>query len=75
MHRYVGHHCIGHQPIRHCDVDMAPKRQVARGAGADEVVDASGPWKDEVKILTAPKAVDVVLDPVGAPPPNRRFAR
>ena len=38
------------------------KEQVARDAGADEVVRSDGPWKDEVKALGG---ADVVLDPVG----------
>src|SRR5581483_5939080 len=45
-------------------VSSAEKEQVAREAGADEVVRADGPWKDEVKELSG-GGVDVVLDPVG----------
>ncbi len=41
-------------------VSTDAKQDVARQAGADQVVRADGPWKDEVKGL-----VDVVLDPVG----------
>lgn len=40
------------------------KEQVARQAGADEVVRSDGPWKDQVRELTDGGA-DVVLDPVG----------
>src|SRR6476660_8120666 len=43
-------------------VSSAEKADVAREAGADEVVRSDGPWKDEVKALGG---VDVVLDPVG----------
>src|SRR5579884_3044410 len=35
-----------------------------REAGADEVLRADGPWKDQVKELSG-GGVDVVLDPVG----------
>jgi NADPH2:quinone reductase len=45
-------------------VSSDAKEQVARDAGADEVVRADGPWKDEVKALTKGGA-HVVLDPVG----------
>ena len=40
------------------------KERVARDAGADEVVRADGPWKDQAKELSG-GGVDVVLDPVG----------
>ena len=40
------------------------KAQIARAAGADEVLRVDGPWKDEAKELTG-GGVDVVLDPVG----------
>jgi NADPH2:quinone reductase len=40
------------------------KEQVARAAGADEVLRVDGPWKDEAKQLSG-GGVDVVLDPVG----------
>jgi NADPH2:quinone reductase len=40
------------------------KEQVAREAGADEVVRSDGSWKDEAKELSG-GGVDVVLDPVG----------
>jgi NADPH2:quinone reductase len=45
-------------------VSSDAKEEVARQAGADEVVRADGPWKDEVKALTDGGA-HVVLDPVG----------
>ncbi len=45
-------------------VSSDAKERVARDAGADEVVRADGPWKDEVRQLTDGGA-DLVLDPVG----------
>jgi NADPH2:quinone reductase len=45
-------------------VSSDEKEQVARDAGADEVVRSDGPWKDEAKELSG-GGVDVVLDPVG----------
>jgi NADPH2:quinone reductase len=45
-------------------VSSDAKAEVARAAGADAVVRADGPWKDEVKELSD-GGVDVVLDPVG----------
>ena len=45
-------------------VSSDEKEQVAREAGADEVVRSDGPWKDEAKELSG-GGVDVVLDPVG----------
>jgi NADPH2:quinone reductase len=45
-------------------VSSDEKEQVARDAGADEVVRSDGPWKDQVKELSA-GGVDLVLDPVG----------
>jgi NADPH2:quinone reductase len=45
-------------------VSTDEKEQVAREAGADEVVRSDGPWKDEVKELSG-GGVDLVLDPVG----------
>src|SRR3954447_2353014 len=45
-------------------VSTEEKERVAREAGADEVVRADGPWKDEVKELSG-GGVDLVLDPVG----------
>jgi NADPH2:quinone reductase len=46
-------------------VSSEAKEQVAREAGADHVLRADGPWKDEAKELSG-GGVDVVLDPVGA---------
>ena len=44
----------------------AEKLQVARDAGADEVIDYSdGELKDKVKALTNGKGADVIYDPVG----------
>jgi NADPH2:quinone reductase len=43
-------------------VSSDDKEQVARDAGADEVVRSDGPWKDQVKELGG---ADLVLDPVG----------
>jgi NADPH:quinone reductase len=43
-------------------VSSDEKEQVARDAGADEVVRSGGAWKDEVKALGG---ADVVIDPVG----------
>jgi NADPH2:quinone reductase len=40
------------------------KERVAREAGADEVVRADGPWKDQAKEITG-GGVDIVVDPVG----------
>ena len=45
-------------------VSSDEKEQVARDAGADEVVRSDGPWKDEAKELSG-GGVDIVLDPVG----------
>src|SRR5581483_2170255 len=45
-------------------VSSDEKEQVARSAGADHVVRADGPWKDEAKELSD-GGVDIVLDPVG----------
>jgi NADPH2:quinone reductase len=45
-------------------VSSDAKEQVARDAGADEVVRSDGPWKDQVKELSG-GGVDLVLDPVG----------
>jgi NADPH:quinone reductase len=45
-------------------VSSDEKEEVARGAGADEVVRSDGPWKDQAKQLSG-GGVDVVLDPVG----------
>jgi NADPH2:quinone reductase len=45
-------------------VSSDEKETVARRAGADEVVRADGPWRDEAKELSD-GGVDVVVDPVG----------
>jgi len=45
-------------------VSSEEKERVAREAGADEVLRADGPWRDQAKELTG-GGVDVVLDPVG----------
>jgi NADPH:quinone reductase len=45
-------------------VSSDEKAQVARDAGADEVVRSDGEWKDEAKELSG-GGVDVVIDPVG----------
>jgi len=45
-------------------VSSDEKEQVARDAGADDVVRSDGPWKDEAKELSG-GGVDVVIDPVG----------
>jgi NADPH2:quinone reductase len=45
-------------------VSTDEKEQVAREAGADEVVRSDGPWKDQAKELSG-GGVDVVIDPVG----------
>ena len=45
-------------------VSSDEKEEIARSAGADEVVRSDGPWKDEAKQLSG-GGVDLVLDPVG----------
>src|SRR6185437_16858920 len=45
-------------------VSSDEKAEVAREAGADEVVRSDGPWKDQAKELSG-GGVDIVLDPVG----------
>jgi NADPH2:quinone reductase len=45
-------------------VSTDEKERIARAAGADHVLRADGPWKDEARELTD-GGVDVVLDPVG----------
>ena len=45
-------------------VSSDEKEQVAREAGADEVVRSDGPWREQAVELTG-GGVDVVLDPVG----------
>jgi NADPH2:quinone reductase len=41
------------------------KRKAATDAGADEVIDGSGDWRERVKELTEGRGVDAVFDPVG----------
>jgi NADPH:quinone reductase len=43
-------------------VSSDAKEQVARDAGADEVLRSDGPWKDQAKELGG---ADVIVDPVG----------
>jgi NADPH2:quinone reductase len=45
-------------------VSTEEKERVARQAGADEVLRADGPWKDQAKEISH-GGVDVVIDPVG----------
>ncbi len=45
-------------------VSSDEKERVAREAGADEVVRADGPWREQVQELSG-GGVDIVLDPVG----------
>jgi NADPH2:quinone reductase len=45
-------------------VSSDEKEQVAREAGADEVLRSDGPWKDQAKEVSG-GGVDIVLDPVG----------
>jgi NADPH:quinone reductase len=45
-------------------VSTDEKEQVAKQAGAEHVLRADGPWKDEAKELSS-GGVDIVLDPVG----------
>jgi NADPH2:quinone reductase len=45
-------------------VSTAEKEEVARRAGADEVVRSDGEWRDEAKELSG-GGVDLVIDPVG----------
>jgi NADPH:quinone reductase len=45
-------------------VSSDEKERVARDAGAEDVVRADGPWREQVQELTG-GGVDVVLDPVG----------
>jgi NADPH:quinone reductase len=45
-------------------VSSDAKEQIARDAGAGEVLRSDGPWKDEAKALSG-GGVDIVLDPVG----------
>jgi len=46
-------------------VSSAEKEQVARAAGAADVVRSDGPWRQQVLELTGGRGVDIVLDPVG----------
>jgi len=46
-------------------VSSEEKAQVAREAGADDIVRSDGPWKDEARELTGGAGVDIVVDPVG----------
>jgi NADPH2:quinone reductase len=46
-------------------VSSDAKEEVARKAGADEVVRSDGEWLKDVKALTNGRGVDVVMDPVG----------
>ena len=41
------------------------KRKAATDAGADEVIDAAGEWRESVKELTGGRGADVIFDPVG----------
>jgi NADPH2:quinone reductase len=45
-------------------VSSDAKAEVARAAGADEIVRSDGPWKDQAREWSG-GGVDVVLDPVG----------
>ena len=45
-------------------VSSDDKEEVARAAGADEVVRSDGPWREQVQEITE-GGVDVVVDPVG----------
>ncbi len=55
-------HGLGAQTIAVVSSDA--KAQVARDAGAEQVLRVEGPWKDEAKELSG-GGVHVVLDPVG----------
>jgi NADPH:quinone reductase len=46
-------------------VSTDEKEEVARKAGADEVVRSTGEWRKEVQVLTNGEGVDIVVDPVG----------
>jgi NADPH2:quinone reductase len=59
----VGHE-LGARVIAGASTDE--KREFARRAGADEVLDYSqSGWRDALKALTGGRGVDVVFDPVG----------
>ena len=51
-------------------VSSDAKEDVARRAGADDVVRSDSDWRGEVKTLTNGRGVDLVMDPVG----GERFA-
>lgn len=46
-------------------VSSDEKERIATAAGADEVVRANGPWKDDVLRLTGGRGVEIAFDPVG----------
>jgi NADPH2:quinone reductase len=46
-------------------VSTDEKEEVARRAGADEVVRSTGDWRSDVKEITGGQGVDIVMDPVG----------
>ena len=43
----------------------AEKAEIARRAGADEVIDAAGDWADALQAAGGGSGVDVIVDPVG----------
>jgi NADPH2:quinone reductase len=52
----------------------AEKREIARNAGADDVIDTNDPnWRSKVNELTDGRGVDVVFDPLGADRTERAF--
>src|SRR3954447_16347249 len=53
---------LGARPI--AVVSSDEKERVAREAGAEDVVRADGPWKDQAKEISG-GGVDVIIDPVG----------
>jgi NADPH2:quinone reductase len=46
-------------------VSSEEKAEVARAAGASDVVRSDGPWKDDVLALTGGAGVNLIIDPVG----------
>ena len=46
-------------------VSSDEKERAARALGADEVVRSTGPWLEEVRVLTDGRGVQAVIDPVG----------
>ncbi|MBV8195791.1 MAG: NADPH:quinone oxidoreductase family protein [Candidatus Dormibacteraeota bacterium] len=46
-------------------VSSDEKAEVARRAGASDVVDVRGSWAESVRSLTAGRGADVIIDPVG----------